>query len=66
MRRSSSVKTNRPTTTFKVRVFLGDKQLDPADYKKIVIVSPVVDKIVNEVYEQDLVEESVSETVFKT
>lgn len=65
MRRSSTAITNRPTT-FKVRVFLGDKQLDPADYKKIVIVSPVVDKIVNEVYEQDLVEESVSETVSKT
>ena len=38
---------------FKVRLFLGDELIDPSDYDKIRINCPVVDLIVNEIYERN-------------
>ena len=37
---------------FKVRVFLGEQLVDPADVPNIVIHSKTVDRIVNSVYER--------------
>lgn len=42
---------------FKVHLYLNGKQLDPADYEKIIITSPAIDRIVNEIYEKSLEEE---------
>lgn len=36
---------------FKVRVFLDGELVEPSDYPKIVITSPAVDRIVNDIYE---------------
>jgi len=36
---------------FKVRIFLGGELVEPSDYPKIVITSPAVDRIVNDIYE---------------
>ena len=36
---------------FKVRVFLDGELVEPSDYPKIVIASPAVDRIVNDIYE---------------
>lgn len=36
---------------FKVRVFLDGELVEPSNYPKIVITSPTVDRIVNDIYE---------------
>ena len=36
---------------FKVRVFLDGELVEPSDYPKIVIATPAVDRIVNDIYE---------------
>ncbi len=39
---------------FKVRVFLDGELVEPSDYPKIVITSPAVDRIVNDIYETNI------------
>lgn len=36
---------------FTVRVFLDDELVEPSDYSRLVITSPAVDRIVNDIYE---------------
>ncbi len=38
---------------FKVRLFLGDRLIDPSDYDKVIINCPDVDRIVNDIYERN-------------
>lgn len=37
---------------FKTRLFLGDRLLEPAEYKHVQIHSQAVDLIVNDIYEK--------------
>lgn len=39
---------------FKVRLFLGDRLLDPSDYSKVYIHCKDIDRIVNDIYERNL------------
>ena len=39
---------------FKVRLFLGDRLLDPSDYDKVAIHCKDIDRIVNDIYERNL------------
>ncbi len=38
---------------FDVRLFLDGELVEPSDYGKIVITSPTVDRIVNDIYENN-------------
>ena len=40
-------------TKFKVRIFLGDKEIKPSEVPNLIIKNDYVDKLVNSVYEQN-------------